>query len=98
MSTFTPTLRLVLEPADVKELYSQNRTPESVGKSLNDFFTAQDFATPVTFSAAQVQVLEDNSYLTHFKALVVALFEVDGVTCLKLATGDVIEIKFHLSE
>lgn len=96
MSAFTPTLRLILEPAEMKELIANHQTLETVSNAVKGFFAAQDFMKPVTFSSEKILVIEDNSYLLNFKALVIAIFEVDGVTCLKLATGDVVEIKFHL--
>jgi hypothetical protein len=95
MSAFTPTLRLLLGPAEMEELLVKRQTLEVLTQSVKDFFLAQDFSIPVTFSAERILVLEDKSCLLNFKGLVVATFEVNGSSYMKLSTGDVVEIKFY---
>jgi hypothetical protein len=90
---------LAITHYEYAEMKSRGETLEMRRNELIDFYSKQDFLTPVAISASMVQEMLPNVHaprriFTNFKAIVVASYTVENVFYLELATGDILEIDF----
>lgn len=100
MFDFTPTLELVITEAEVAELTAEGSNLEEATESLSTAMKnlSREMRTGMTFTAQRIRIVGTDIFLCDFIAVVSAAFDVDGVTYLKLVTGDTIAIRFIVAE
>lgn len=95
MSAFTPTLRLEINAKKLREYDARGMTFDDANDELTNLFSSISVADGARFTAESITVIETGQVLKNFQAMIDAIFELDDVLHLKLATGDVVAVELY---
>jgi len=85
MPKFTPTI----------EFAFTDKVSEEAQKQLDDLaasFAGISLDQGITFGASPLRIVGTDTIITNYRSIIEAVYEIDGVTHLKLQSGDIIAI------
>lgn len=96
-----PNRTLAIYRYEYDAMVARGESLESRRRAIIDSYSQMDFLTPVVFSAELVLEVLPNVHahatrFRDFKGVVIASYTIDGVFCLHLATGDILEVSFRI--
>lgn len=95
MSAFAPTLRMEITDEKFRGYEAMGMSIDDVNDELTNLFSSISVADGARFTAESITVIETGQVLENFQAMIDAIFELDDVLHLKLATGDVVAVELY---